>query len=475
MADLKEVVDRIRREGELTRNDGRNSLASVRLDVQNVVEHIRMNMEDLIEENKNIGKLYEKQIDNMDGQRYDLLETIREQRMSSDRTTSAIKESNEQAKKSSKKKDGPGMFSNLFKFFGATALFKKFGRFLRFGGIIGAAVGTGLFLFDVFRKVANDPRFEELKTKFQNFKDRVKEDVKRISDALGIGEIPPGYFTGTILDFGSNLTTQLADQIIETGNILMDPDKTFMQKLTGVFDRTITNFVQIFNPDAYSDGSFVDSLKQGVKNLGEFIVMKYDNAGLALQKITERVRLGQLKLAGEISEEEYEKRINELDFKFRNREQVKADLENVDAYLSGTMSNRKANVFTATSKFKKLFEESPTGLYEYMTRTMTDAEIDAFLNSDKRLSTALKREFEMQRNMYNQNLASSAPILPMNNTSVAGMLENLIQSGDFGNVTIIQDNSSNTQNNQGGGAVIGSGASTEDLFYKQGYLVGGAN
>jgi hypothetical protein len=77
--------------------------------------------------------------------------------------------------------------------------------------------------------------------------------------------------------------------------------------------------------------------------------------------------------------------------------------------------------------------------------------------------------------MYNQNLASSAPILPMNNTSVAGMLENLIQSGDFGNVTIIQDNSSNTQNNQGGGAVIGSGASTEDLFYKQGYLVGGAS
>jgi hypothetical protein len=464
MADLKELADRIKREGELTRNDGKNSLGQIRHDVQNVAEHIHVNMQELIKENENIGKLYEKQIGSMEGQRYDLLESVREQKKANDINSNALKESNKPAPKS-KDSSGSGMFKNLFTFLGASKIFTKLGKFLKFGGPIGAAVASGLFLFDVFKKVGEDPRFVELKDKFRIFKDRIKEDTKRISDALDLKEIPEGYFTDKIFSFGSNATTQVADMIIEIADTLLDPNKSFMQKFKDTIDSAITNTVQLMKPDAFGDdGSFVKSIERGINDLGKQIVMSYNNAGLVINKVVEKGKLNQLMLAGKISKEEYEKRINELDFKFRNREQIKSDLEKVDKYLSGNMSNAESNIFTASSKFKKLFEKSPTGLYEYMSSTMTPAEIEAFLNSDNRESLgAFKREFEMQRNMFNNILRPSSLSTP--DISVAGTLENLIQSGDFGNITnIIQDNSSSTSNNQGGGTFVGSDASPEDFY-----------
>lgn len=470
MADLREVVNRIKAEGELTRNSGKNSIRWLREDVQNVAEHVHMNTEYLLLENRKIGKLYEKQIKTMEGQRYDLLENISETRENEKRK---LKLDEQESKKTKlKDKSDSSMFGNLFNFLGANALVKTLGKFLRFGGIIGAATGVGIFLFDVFRKIANDPRYEEFKTNWATFKENLADDWDRLNQSFEKQgyQLSPDFWEGRgLLDFASNVTTQIADTIIGVGNTLLDPKKGFWEKYTGVVDSFVTNFIQLFNPQAFGDGTFLSTMNDGLKNLADFIVMKYDNASNAISKLTERANLNMAVVAGDISQEEFEKKMDEIDFKYRNKEQIKYNLEQADKYISDMMSNKEGNLYASDKMFKNLFLGEGTGLYEYMNKNMTRNEIEAFLNSNNRYGTALRREYEKQMKQYLQD-NQGVPISPLvaNRPTSGATLEDNIADGGNGNTIIINsDNSSITENNQGGGAYIGPSTSVEDFVYNR--------
>lgn len=471
MADLREVVNRIKAEGELTRNSGKNSIRWLREDVQNVAEHVHMNTEYLLLENRKIGKLYEKQIKTMEGQRYDLLETVKE---SNENEKRKLKLDEQESKKTKlqNKSDSP-MFGNLFTFLGANALVRTLGRFLRFGGVIGAATGVGIFLFDVFKKIAEDPRYEEFKTNWATFKENLASDWDRLNKSFenqGYQLSPDFWEKRGLLDFASNVTTQIADTIIGVGNTLLDPKKGFWEKYTGVVDSFVTNFIQLFNPQAFGDGTFLSTMNDGLNNLADFIVMKYDNASNAISKLTERANLNMAVVAGDISQEEFEKKMNEIDFKYRNKSQIKFNLEQADKYINDMMSTAEGNIYTSAANkiYKDLFL-SGTGLYEYMNKNMTPNEIEAFLNSNSRYGTALRLEYEKQMKQYLQDNPGVSTSSLLGNVPITGtMLEdNIDNSNNRRNNNIIIDNSSRNDNYQGGGAYIGPSTSVEDFVYNR--------
>jgi len=426
-ATLTDVTDRLIAEGDLIRNTGTNSIKNLikEVEIHQIMSETKFDV--LIQQGEKIASMYAQQLKISEGLRYDLLETKAE----SKETTTTTQNTG-----TAIKKEGLGIFSalkgigtgfksigeNLLKFTGLIFLFNllKGGltralpvsglvRLLRVGGPIGAIVGTLFLFYQAFKDLADDPIMQEFKENWNKAWTGVKERIKAISDFFADFGLDKNYFKGLMGDiFG------LPGEGNPEGGVLFQAAKGWLKLAMKIFDFAV-------NPGEYASKLYAETIvpmfmefETFFKTIGNRVIYLVKRAGLEIRAL-------QPEFLGGISDDEYNKRLKDLEEQY------------------GTTVNETA-------------EKTRQGVY--LKRVAEQINII----NDETIP-------EVQRNLAKMALEDMyANRLDYGFTSVklAEAIEEL-SDGQISSQTII-DNSQRTENSQGGTTFVGSNTSPEDYF-----------
>jgi hypothetical protein len=425
-ATLTDVTDRLIAEGDLIRNSGTNSIKNLIKEVETHQIMSETKFDVLIQQGEQMASMYAQQLKISEGLRYDLLETKAEDGGAAVAETTATG--------AAIKKEGGGIFSalkgigtgfksigaNLLKFTGLTALFNilKGGlllpiggliRILRVGGPIGAIVGTLFLFYRAFKDLADDPIMKEFKENWNIAWTGVKERIKAISDFFADFGLDKNYFKGLMGDiFG------LPGEGNPEGGVLYQAAKGWLKLSMKIFDFAV-------NPGEYANALYVDTLvpamneiKTFFSSIGNRVTYLVKKAGLDIAKFVPE-------LLGGITDEEYNKRLKDLEETYGSTMVDSVEKASRDVYVK---------------RIRKAFEDSKDA-------SLTEAERD-------------------RAQLLFDNMFADRMDYDLTRVRLAEAIEELSE-GQISSQTII-DNSYRSENNQGGDAFVNPFTPPTDFY-----------